>query len=662
MDEPSIHAAAVNVIEFGALKELAAYVVPETGVEALDRHGISERLRARLPEYMIPRYLDVIDDLPQLTSGKVDRKALPPPRTVLGRAEREIVAPTSDTERMIVRDWEKMFELSPVSVDDDFFTDLRGHSLFAAQAVTELRLRLPGVTVSVPDIYEYRTVRRLAQYIDAQTKALAAQGGAPPSGAMPPPAAAAERAPLPRFRYVCMALQFISLLVFYTVIAAPAAVLLVMILMVRDGGLDIYQATSLATIGGFAIWPSWLMLSIALKWLVIGRYKAGWYPVWSFYYFRWWLVSRFQELSLSGIFVGTPLMSLYLRAMGAKVGPRCSIDTNLCTAFDLVSIGKDTSIGPETHILGYRVENGWLILAPVTIGDECFVGTHCCLGLNTRMFNRSRLDDMSHLDDDAAIGPDQAMRGSPATAAEVDLGELQASAEPEGPHRVRGFLYGLIHLVLIYVMGYFLIFSAVPAVAAIVYALLTWGPWWGAAVAFAAIPLSFIWYLTMVVAVKWIAIGRIKPGIYRVHSLGYLRYWFLAYLLNNTRYIVLPLYSTLFLPPFLRLLGAKIGRGTEISTVMQIMPDLIEIGDGSFLADACMIGGHRSYLGGVEVRRSRVGVRSFVGNSALLPVGSEVGDGVLIGVNSTPPQGVRRRRTARAGSARRASNCRIRRR
>ena len=637
MDDPSIQAAAVNVIEFGALKELAAYVVPEASARQLDRHAISERLRARLPEYMIPRYLDLIDGLPQLTSGKVDRKALPPPRTVLGRAEREIVAPATDTERMLVDDWQKMFEMSPVSVEDDFFTDLRGHSLFAAQAISELRLRLSGVTVSVPDIYEYRTVRRLAAFLDAQRKP-AAEGA--PAGA-PPPQSAPQRAPLPRFRYVCMALQAISLLVLYAIVAAPPAVALVMILMVRDGALDIYEAAYLATIGGFAIWPCWFILSIGLKWLVIGRYKAGWYPVWSFYYFRWWLVSRFQELSLSGMFVGTPLMSLYMRAMGAKVGPRCSFDTNLCTAFDLVSVGKDSSIGPETHLLGYRVENGWLILAPITIGEECFVGTHCCLGLNTRMFNRSKLDDMSHLVDDAAIGPDQAMRGSPANAADVDLGELQANAEPEGPHTVRGFLYGLMHLALIYVMGYFLIFAALPAIAAIAYALLEWGAWWGAGVAFVVIPLSFIWYLAMVVAVKWIAIGRIKPGIYRQHSLRYLRYWFLNYLLTNTRYIVMPLYSTLFLPPFLRLLGAKIGRGAEISTVMQIMPDLIEIGDGCFLADACMIGGHRIYLGSVEIRRTRVGMRSFIGNSALLPVGSAVGNNVLIGVNSVPPQGVR---------------------
>ena len=48
-------------------------------------------------------------------------------------------------------------------------------------------------------------------------------------------------------------------------------------------------------------------------------FKPGRYPLWSFYYFRWWLVTRFQTLSWAEMFSGTPLMSLYWRAMGAKV-------------------------------------------------------------------------------------------------------------------------------------------------------------------------------------------------------------------------------------------------------------------------------------------------------------------------------------------------------
>jgi non-ribosomal peptide synthetase-like protein len=638
MEHPAIQAAAVNVVDFGSLKELAAYVVLESNVTTFDSSSVAELLRARLPEYMIPRYLDVVAELPQMTSGKVDRKLLPPPKTIFGRGEHDIVAPTDDLERAIVDIWEQVFQTSPISVDDDFFLDLRGHSLFAAQAATEMRAKLNTLHVSVPDLYDFRTARRLAQHL--KEAGVGAQGDLLAPGIAAAPARPIPKARMSWFRVPCVVLQLAGLLAFYAVLVSPIVFAVVLAFLVRDGEQTKLEAFNIATTVAFLVWPSWLLLSIALKWLVIGRYRPGRYRVWGTYYFRWWLVSRFQALSWSEMFVGTPLMSLYYRAMGAKIGKHCSIDTPHCTAFDLITIGNDTSIGPETHVLGYRIEDGWLILGNVTIGAECFVGTHCSLGLNTEMKDRSRLDDMSELADHSTITAGQGMRGSPAKPAEVSLEVLQADAAPA--RRGRTFLFGFIHLVLIYAMGYLLILGALPGILMVGYAFFWWSPLWAVGAVFAAVPGSILWYLFLVVAVKRIAIGRILPGVYRQHSKDYLRYWFLAYLLTNTRNIVLPLYSTLFLPAFLRLLGARIGRGVEISTAMSVTPDLLELDDGSFLADACMVGGHRAYLGVIEVARNRIGKRSFVGNSALVPVGVEIGDNGLIGVMSTPPAGVER--------------------
>ena len=92
-----------------------------------------------------------------------------------------------------------------------------------------------------------------------------------------------------------------------------------------------------------------------------------------------------------------------------------------------------------------------------------------------------------------------------------------------------------------------------------------------------------------------------------------------SYALNNTRTLLLPLYATVYLPPLLRLLGAKIGKGAEVSTVMQFVPDLIEVGNGSFLADACMVGGARIHNGRIELGRVTIGEKAFIGNSALVP-------------------------------------------
>ncbi len=117
-----------------------------------------------------------------------------------------------------------------------------------------------------------------------------------------------------------------------------------------------------------------MAVGIGAKWLIIGRYKPGAYPLWGSYYIRWWLASRLQALSGAGLFLGTPLMPVYYRLMGAKVGRGCALDSALVSAWDLVSIGDDTSISADTQLHGARVEDGYLLIGRVDIGSRCFVG------------------------------------------------------------------------------------------------------------------------------------------------------------------------------------------------------------------------------------------------------------------------------------------------
>ncbi len=636
MEYPHIKSAAVRVASDGSLPELAACVVVDSPDAQLDRLGVAELLRSRLPDYMIPKYLDVIDHLPTLTSGKVDRKQLPPPLNLLKGVSRDVVPPADEMEASIVQAWEKCLQVSPVSVVDDFFLDLSGHSLLAARVVTELRTQLGTSGISVRDLYKCRTVRALSSRL--QERGIGARATAAVDTQSQPTPSEVAFASVPAWeRWTCVTLQAISVLVYYGIVAAPFAYSVLVTKGVIDGDIALDTALWLTTGLAFAYWPTLLGLSIALKWVVIGRYRSGQYPVWSFYYFRWWLVSRFQALSWSHMFVGTPLMSLYYRAMGAKVGCNTTICTPFCSAFDLVSIGDRVSIGAETHLLGYRVENGMLTLGRVEIGRNCFVGMHGCLGLDTRMAPGARLDDMSALLDGTRLHRGEGRRGFPAMPAQVAV-----PAPDLAPHsRRRAFRYGLIHAVLIYAMGYFLVFAAAPAVVLVGYALVVGGPLWGLAAAMAAVPLSIAWYVLLLVAVKRLFIGRIEPGTYSLESGAYVRHWFLQYALNNTRGLLLPIYATVYLPPLLRLLGAKIGAGAEISSAMHITPDLLEIGSGSFLADACVVGGARIHDGQIELGRVRIGDKAFVGNSALVPGGTDVGDNALLGVLSCPAPGAR---------------------
>jgi non-ribosomal peptide synthetase-like protein len=75
---------------------------------------------------------------------------------------------------------------------------------------------------------------------------------------------------------------------------------------------------------------------------------------------------------------------------------------------------------------------------------------------------------------------------------------------------------------------------------------------------------------------------------------------------------------------------------------MYIMPDLLTLGEGSFLADACIVGGHRIFRGAIDICSNTVGRRTFIGNSAFVPATIDVGDNGLIGVMSTPPADITR--------------------
>jgi hypothetical protein len=63
-----------------------------------------------------------------------------------------------------------------------------------------------------------------------------------------------------------------------------------------------------------------LLVPIAVKWVVIGRYRPGAYPLWGWFYFRWWLATTVEATVPVAYLAGTPLYNIYLRLMGAKIG------------------------------------------------------------------------------------------------------------------------------------------------------------------------------------------------------------------------------------------------------------------------------------------------------------------------------------------------------
>src|SRR5205823_10983096 len=126
-------------------------------------------------------------------------------------------------------------------------------------------------------------------------------------------------------------------------------------------------------------------------------------------------------------------------------------------------------------------------------------------------------------------------------------------------------------------------------------------------------------------------------GTYPVHGSFFVRHWIVERLLALSLDVIAPLHATLWLAPWYRALGAKLGRFVELSTATSMVPDLLEIDDGGTVADEASLGSGRVEGGWMTLAPTRLGRRAFIGNSAVVPAGSQIGDGSLVGVLSLAP-------------------------
>jgi amino acid adenylation domain-containing protein len=162
---PGVRDAAANVREDRpGDKRLVGYVTGDNPAALPDQQAARTELKKTLPDYMVPPVLVTLDKLPLTPSGKLDRKALPPPATGTDIAPGERVPPGTDTERVLAGIWAELLGVPEVGVTDDFF-DLGGHSLLATQVVARLKREL-GHGVSVLDVFKHPTVRELAAVAD----------------------------------------------------------------------------------------------------------------------------------------------------------------------------------------------------------------------------------------------------------------------------------------------------------------------------------------------------------------------------------------------------------------------------------------------------------------------------------------------------------------
>ncbi len=158
-------------------KRLVGYVVLHEG-SACDRHALRDWLQRQLPMYMVPTSLVLLDALPLLPHGKVDRRRLPAPEFDQQLLDEDTLLPRNPVEEMLIDVWKKTLGIKQVGVHSNFF-EAGGHSLLAIRTISHLR-KLFHRELPLRSLFEAPTPSALAAYILEQLQETHKELQAPP--------------------------------------------------------------------------------------------------------------------------------------------------------------------------------------------------------------------------------------------------------------------------------------------------------------------------------------------------------------------------------------------------------------------------------------------------------------------------------------------------
>src|SRR5215469_9766304 len=545
----------------------------------------------------------------------------------------------TSAERTLADVLADVLRVDNLSADSHFFDDLGADSLVMAKFCARVRKRGDLPSVSMKDIYRHPTIRSLA----------AAFADAAPTSAIPPVSARIQAAtPTSTPEYIfCGALQALFFLA-YSYLAVVGIAEGEQWVSTGSSAVEICRRLVLASSAAFFVVCA---VPIAAKWVLIGRWKAQQVRLWSLAYLRFWIVKTLIRSSPAArLFFGTPLYVLYLRALGAKIGPGVVIFSRrvpVCT--DLLTIGAGTVIRKEAIFQCYRAQAGRLEIGPVTLGRDVFVGERSVLDINTSIGDGAQLGNASGLHSGQAVPAAERWHGSPAQRTDVNY--VRVPPAPSGAWR--GAVYSsavLLVVLLLYLplveVGASLAINGASSLAQV---LDPGGASTLIGLFIEALVLSLVLLfglalsgLLLVVAVSRLLSPFIKPDtvypLYGFHDAAHRaiarigRMRFFTYLFGDSSHIV----------HFLQWLGYRlkpvVQTGVNFGTeVMHANPSLTAVGSGTMVADGLHLVNDEVSSTSFRVSRVEVGPHNFVGNDVTYPAGGRTGDNVLLGTKVLVP-------------------------
>ncbi|NTV10020.1 MAG: AMP-binding protein [Zoogloea sp.] len=638
--QAGVGTAAVLLRRDDDIERLVAYIIAD-GQRAPTAAGLRGALAESLPPYMVPVHIETLPEMPRLTSGKIDRKALRARTLDLAPGQpADSDQPATPAEEVLFAELAKLFPGQAIRRDADFFSDLGGHSLFAARLASALRAHPRFASFTVRDIYQQRTIGRIAVVL-AETPDFAPvaadTGWTPPSTLRRWLCGAAQAAAVPGLVALRMAQWLAPFFAYHFFTGDPG---------------DSIARAIVASIGVFML-ATVLEFAIAAagKWLIAGRLKPGRYPLWGLTYYRWWLADRMIEGAPVYMLSGSPLYNWWLRALGVQVGKDVIIGSVTVRAPELVSIGDGVSIGNAVNLENVRVEHGELRVGSIALANEAYVGSYSVLEGNTAIGKGGHLDGQSALSEGLSVPAGRIWSGSPAR----DAGAFDAAARQPRPYVSKARLVLEDVFFVLGVLGTAVVFF-IPVFPSFI--LIDWldehYPWLESQdIAFQAVKYFILSFPATAVligctallsaALRWALLPRLRKGRWPIHSNVYYSRWLVNQIQESSLNVLHGIYATIFAPIWYRMLGAKVGRDAEISTAQGLIPDLLTLGDETFIADAVLLGDEEIDGGWMSIRPTVISRRSFVGNGAYVPDGTVLPENVLIGVHTRVPDNVHMR-------------------
>ncbi len=346
----------------------------------IEEQVLMDRLQGAIHDYLLPRSITLLDAFPRHPgTGEIDeahlRSLMDQPRPAADDT------PSDEIQAYILDQWRTCLgQDRDVYLDSDFFDDLGGGSLAAVQIIADVRKQY-GIALPPTSIFRHRTVRELSNVVRAAVAALGAeaatagqeptvgQDGPPAKSQLALPTLIAQLLPLAVLPTVFRLGQFACWIYLWWYLRADLGL---------RGAWVMFVALAAAAAVSSTLGP---LAAIALKWMLVGRYRCGPAPLWGHRYLRWWLVHQIHVTAGLGVFsMSYPLTALYYRLMGARVGRRTRIAASADLGeFDLLLIGEGTCIDESAIVRPFVLEGTAMDLQPIRVGANASIGTRATI-------------------------------------------------------------------------------------------------------------------------------------------------------------------------------------------------------------------------------------------------------------------------------------------